>query len=100
MGIDCGTFWSMTPKAMSQYLVGYQRMKRMEAEQDAERMDYESWLAGSYVGNAIASCFDKRAKYPKRPHSYKEPEDTRTAADMAAEFRNFAKAFNANRQAR
>ena len=70
---------------------------------EAERMDYEGWLHGTYVANAIAACFSKRTKYPQRPLSVKdtpEPEDARSAADMAADFKKFQRAFNANKQAR
>lgn len=39
--------------------------KEMEAQ--TKRIEYQSWLTGLYVMNAISCSFNKHAKYPKNP---------------------------------
>lgn len=40
---------------------------KKEKEYHAKELEYQAWLTGLYVQNAIASCFDKKSKYPKNP---------------------------------
>lgn len=84
----------MSPKTMELYLKGYNRSAERKAKADSQQADYEAWLQGAYFTNAIAACFDKRAKYPRYPSMYEEPEQD--AANMANEFAAFARRFNAN----
>ncbi len=35
-------------------------------------MEYNAWLNGIYVRNAIASCFDKKCEYPENPLAKKD----------------------------
>lgn len=35
-------------------------------------MEYNAWLNGLYVMNAIASCFDKKHEYPENPLARKD----------------------------
>ena len=94
MGISCDTFWAMTPKAVQQFQVGYNKQKQKQDEEAIQLSDYQAWLAGAYVTNAIAACFDKRSKYPQRPATIKEPE--KTAREEADDFASFARRMNAN----
>lgn len=93
MGIDCSTFWGMTPKSVQMFQIGFNRVRQVQAEQDAAMVDYQSWLGGMYVAHAISACFAKRAQYPKRPMATKE-EEPGTAAQEAASFMDFARKFN------
>lgn len=93
MGISCDTFWGMTPKSVQQFQVGYNKQRQRQVDEAVEMADYQSWLAGAYVTNAIAACFDKRSKYPERPATVKEPE--KTAKEEAADFAAFARRMNA-----
>ena len=68
-------------------------------KRDVDRMDQDAWLSGLYVSRAIASCFSKNAKYPKKPYTYKEAqqslEESVSASKIAAQnFRDFAEQFN------
>lgn len=93
MGISCDTFWHMTPKAVQQFQIGYNKQRQRQIEEAAEMADYQSWLAGAYVTNAIAACFSKHGKYPERPATIKEPE--KTAKEEAEDFAAFARRMNA-----
>lgn len=41
-----------------------------------EQEDYNAWLQGGYIRDAIGSCFNKNYKYPKQPYSMIASEDS------------------------
>lgn len=43
------------------------KIYRESAEYRAKEIEYHSWLTGLYVQNAIASCFNKKVKFPENP---------------------------------
>lgn len=56
---------------------------------DVEARNQELWLQGLYIRNAVASCLDKKAKYPEKPHRItamteqeKEEENRRKVEQM------------------
>lgn len=59
-----------------------------------QRINYESWLHGLYVYDAVTSAlgglFDKNAKYLKEPYRIagEETENIETKVDQEMEFRN------------
>ena len=53
----------MTPAAVKRQIEAFSKQRKNEWE----RSEYESWLNGWYVMNAIACSFSKKHKYPKNP---------------------------------
>lgn len=68
--IPVDIFWTLNPKLM--YL--YQEEYIKEKEEEIKMMDAAAYYQGLYVQQAIASCFDKKAKYPKKPLSIMQEE--------------------------
>ena len=63
-------FWELNPKYMYMYQDNYIK----EKEEQIKMMDAAAYYQGLYVHQAIASCFSKKAKYPKKPLSMKNNE--------------------------
>ena len=70
MGIPIDVFWELNPK----YMYMYQDTYIKEKEEQIKLMDVAAYYQGLYVHQAIASCFNKNAKYPKKPYSLVEKE--------------------------
>ena len=68
-------FFHSTPNDIEIFLNAWEERTKGEVEANFERMKYSSWLTGLYVQNAIASCFSKKCKYPRRPYGDNEVED-------------------------
>lgn len=64
-GIPIEVFWSLNPKYMYMYQDAYIK----EKEEQIKLIDVSAYYNGIYVQQAIASCFDKKLKYPKKPLS-------------------------------
>ena len=47
-----------------------------EKEEQLKMLDVAAFYQGLYVKQAITSCFDKRTKYPQKPLSLVERENT------------------------
>lgn len=64
------------------------RLKRYKEEKEyhAKEIEYQSWLTGLYVQNAIASCFGKKAKYPKNPLEEKQVVEDIELTESQADF--------------
>ena len=58
-------FWELNPK----YMYIYQDAYIKEKEEQVKMLDVAAYYQGLYVQQAVASCFSKRAKYPKKPLS-------------------------------
>lgn len=67
-GIHIDVFWNLNPKYMYMYQDEYIR----EKEEQIKLLDVAAYYQGLYVQQAIASCFSKRARYPKKPLSLTE----------------------------
>lgn len=57
----------MTPAAIKREVNGFWKRKKNEWE----KAEYQSWLSGLYVMNAIGACFSRKTKYPKNPMEQK-----------------------------
>lgn len=62
-GISMDVFWNLNPK----YMYMYQKEYIREKEEQIKLMDISAYYNGMYVQQAIAACFSKNAKYPKKP---------------------------------
>ena len=57
------TFPNLNPRIMFAYQDAYIEQKK----QEMKLLDVSAYYNGLYVQQAIASCFSKKAKYPKKP---------------------------------
>lgn len=53
----------MTPAMIKRYIEVYNKRKNDEWEQ----LEYNAWMNGWYVMNAIACSLNKKCKYPENP---------------------------------
>lgn len=61
----------MTFGAVKRHIDAYWKRRKNEWE----KAEYQSWLTGSYVMNAIGAAFSKKIKYPKNPLEQSKPVD-------------------------
>ena len=64
----------------------YESIDRLQAYWQAnqysiERRNQELWLQGLYIRSAVASCLDKKFKYPDKPQRITELSDTEREAE-------------------
>mgnify|MGYP000109013828 CR=1 FL=1 len=65
MEIPLDIFWELNPKYMYMYQDNYIK----EKQEQLKLLDVSAYYNGLYVQQAIASCFNKHTKYPKKPLS-------------------------------
>lgn len=71
-GMPYELYWYGEMEAIYSY---YEKMK-YEQDKEANDLDTSAWLFGSYMAEAIASCFSKTYSYPKEPRVVKEKRMT------------------------
>lgn len=86
-GIPADVFWELNPKYMYMYQEAYLR----EKEEQLQMLDVAAYYQGLYVQQAIASCFSKRGKYPKRPLSMEPQKEPLLGEEQ---FRLWVQEFN------
>lgn len=61
--------------------------------------NFQAWLTGRYVAEAVASVLSKKAKYPKEPYELHKKGDRAKGEvhDDVRRFMAFANALNATR---
>lgn len=76
----------MTPFAIKQEIEAFWKNRKNEWE----RAEYQSWLSGMYVMNAIAASFSRKHKYPKNPMEQKQvvQEDLELTEEQKDYYRN------------
>ena len=84
-GIQMDVFWELNPKYMYLYQKAYLQ------EEQVRFLDVAAYYQGLYVQMAIASCFSKRGKYPKRPLSMEPKEEPMSGEEK---FRLWVMEFN------
>jgi hypothetical protein len=62
-GMTKDEFFHSTPKEISVYINAYKEQK----EYELKSTNYQSWLTGSYVLQAINCAFSKNGNYPENP---------------------------------
>lgn len=70
-------FWELNPKYMYMYQDNYIKEKK----EQLQMLDVAAYYQGLYVHRAIASCFNKRVKYPEKPYSLVKNEKPLTEAE-------------------
>lgn len=70
----------------------YQDVAKQNVERQYKLMDYQAWLNGSYIVNAVQTALSPRkAKYPKEPVSMKKVSDDN---NQVAGFLNWVSEYN------
>lgn len=87
MGIPIEEFWKLNPK----YMYMYQENFIKEKEEQIKLLDVSAYYQGLYVQQAIASCFNKGTKYPRKPLSLVEKEKPMSGEEQ---FKLWAAEFN------
>lgn len=107
-------FWKGEPHFFYSYIEAYRQNKSRTDEAEAFNTDYQAWLIGLYVQQAVGtllnSAFGKRgtkkSEYPSEPVSFtrRKKEDIKKKEEMElaqlqrefAGFRRFVDAMNTN----
>ena len=63
IGVPYELFWTLNPHKLEPYY----KAEKMRIEAKNNRENVTSWLIGISVRDAIASCFSKSHRYPKKP---------------------------------
>ncbi len=71
-------FWGLNPR----YMDIYQKEYIKEKEEQIKLLDVSAYYNGIYVQQAIASCFDKKVRYPKQPLSLMQKEKPLTGEEQ------------------
>lgn len=71
IGVGYKDFWELTPKKLQPFV----KAKEQEIELRTKMVNYEAWLNGLYIRQAIASIFSKNGKYPEQPIDTKGSTD-------------------------
>ncbi len=61
--IAISDFWELTPKTLAICV----QAKSDKLKEDMEHKDILNWQLGQYIQIAVASCLDRKAKYPQKP---------------------------------
>ena len=82
-GMSWDEFWNESPERLQAYWQANQY--------SIERRNQELWLQGLYIRSAVASCLDKKSKYPENPpritpmtEEEQKAENQRRIANMRA----------------
>lgn len=89
MGIPVEEFWKLNPK----YMYMYQDNFIKEKEAEIKLLDVSAYYNGMYVQRAIASCFNKKVKYPQKPYSLVEKAKPLSGEEQ---FKLWVEQFNKN----
>jgi len=94
-GVPYDVFFTLNPNTLRPFEEAY----KIKCREDADAMNYSSWLIGRYVCASISACFGRGRKYPEEPFKRRDEEDENgyvlTDADR---FKAFALAYNAQKQ--
>lgn len=85
-GISEKEFFKMTPASIKLEIESFWKRKKNQWEM----VEYQSWLSGIYVMNAIASSFSKKHKYPENPMKQEKvvQEDLELTEEQKDYYRN------------
>ena len=60
-------FWYENPDLLWVYRTSFINKRKEEVEFQHECINYQAWLIGVYVQQAIGSAFNKKIHYPSQP---------------------------------
>lgn len=92
MGVDYELFWTLNPKSLSPFIKAFSLKQKYD--------DATAWRNGLYIRLAVASCFNKSAKYPTKPMSHNGEDENRPMTAEEIKSRMMATANRINSQLR
>ena len=63
-----------------------------------ERRNQELWLQGLYIRSAVASCLDKKFKYPEKPQRVTEMTDAEAEAESKRKLEHMRAVLNEHKR--
>ena len=81
----------------------YESIDRLQAYWQAnqfsiERRNQELWLQGLYIRSAVASCLDKKFKYPEKPQRVTEMTDAEAEAENKRKLEHMRAVLNEHKR--
>lgn len=81
----------------------YESIDRLQAYWQAnqfsiERRNQELWLQGLYIRSAVASCLDKKFKYPEKPQRVTEMTDAEAEAESKRKLEHMRSVLNEHKR--
>ena len=81
----------------------YESIDRLQAYWQAnqfsiERRNQELWLQGLYIRSAVASCLDKKFKYPEKPQRVTEMTDAEAEAESKRKLEHMRVVLNEHKR--
>ncbi len=81
----------------------YESIDRLQAYWQAnqfsiERRNQELWLQGLYIRSAVASCLDKKFKYPEKPQRVTEMTDAEAEAESKRKLEHMRAVLNEHKR--
>lgn len=74
-GLSHNDFWYEEPYLLISYAKSHELKLKDSAEEYKIKTNFNAWLEGVYIQNAIASVFSKNSKYPQKPFDISEKEE-------------------------
>jgi hypothetical protein len=90
IGVDYDLFWKLNPKSLEPFIKAFSLKQKYD--------DTVAWYSGMYVKMAIASSFNKNAKYPNIPMTSEKVEQEMPQEVIKARFLKHVEAINAQKR--
>jgi hypothetical protein len=91
IGVDYDLFWTLNPKSLEPFTKAFSLKQKYD--------DTIAWYSGLYVKMAIASSFNKQAKYPDHPMTVEVPQNREMPQEVIkARFLRQMEAINARKR--
>lgn len=92
IGMTYEQFW----EGDSSLPIFYRQAYEMKQKSENEINNFNAWLQGRYIAEAISACFSKNYNYPDKPYEIEEKNKDKTQDEIMLEradkFRQFVKA--------
>ena len=80
-------FWYENPDLLWIYRTSFIKKREEEIEYQHECINYQAWLTGVYVLQAIGSWSSKKTKYPDKPYGINENKASNSKARLEAKIK-------------
>ena len=81
-------FWYENPDLLWIYRTSFISKREEEIEYQHECINYQAWLTGVYIQQAVGSLLDKKVKYPDKPYSLNNKKGSNSKAMLEQKIRN------------
>lgn len=80
-------FWYENPDLLWIYRTSFIKKREEEIEYQHEYINYQAWLTGVYVLQAIGAWSNKKTKYPDKPYGIKENKTSNSLVKLEAKIK-------------